>query len=252
MHSITKKEEKDVRELPEILKCCSKSKTVTIIIPTLNEEENIGETLCGLQKIGYTDILVVDARSTDKTVKIANSLGAKIIFQKGNGKGDALREAFVSNCVTGDIVVFMDADGSMDPREIPHFIKAIEKGADLAKGSRFLDHGYTKDMTLTRRVGNLFLLFVVNTLHDTKYSDLCYGFGAFRRSALNKIHPHLKSTNFEIEAEVFIKAKKLGLSVVEVPSVEYERKNGTSNLNTFRDGFRIFRTIITESINGYH
>jgi hypothetical protein len=147
------------------------------------------------------------------------------------------------------MIVIMDADGSMDPREIPSFIEALDSGADVVKGSRFLSDAYSKDMNLIRRIGNHCFLFLVNFLHSTNYTDLCYGFGAFTKDAINKIYPHLKSKNFEIETEVFIKAKKLGLKVVEVPSIEYRRKNGKSNLDSFRDGYRILRTIIQESLN---
>ena len=191
----------------ELIKKYKETKSVTVVIPTLNEAENIEYVLYDLKKMGY-DVLIVDARSTDNTVRIAKALGARIIFQKGFGKGDALREAFMHQFVSGDIIVFMDADGSMHPKEIPSFISEIENGADLVKGSRFLDYAHSKDINLIRTIGNFFLLFVVNFLHDTNYSDLCYGFGAFRRSALNKILPYLDSKNFEIEAEVFIKDNK--------------------------------------------
>jgi glycosyltransferase involved in cell wall biosynthesis len=230
------------------MKSRKQSHNISIIIPTLNEEENIREVLDNLKRMGYNDVLIVDAQSTDDTINIAKNMGASILIQKGRGKGNALRQAFLNNFVKGDIIVFMDADGSMNPEEIPLFIKALDNGADVVKGSRFLDNAYSQDMNLMRRIGNLFLLFVVNFIHSTNYSDLCYGFGAFRKSAIEKIHPHLKSTNFEIEAEVFIKAKRMGLKVIEVPSIEYPRKNGNSNLNSFRDGFHILRTIIQESL----
>lgn len=222
---------------------------ITVIIPTLNEEENIEEVILGLKQMGYTNILVVDARSTDRTVEIAQKLGARIIFQNGNGKGDALRHAFFKENNNCDVIVIMDADGSMDPREIPSFLEALESGADVVKGSRFLSYAYSKDMTLIRKIGNRLLLFAVNLLHSTKYTDLCYGFGAFTTESIKRLYPHLKSKNFEIEAEVFIKAKKLGLKIVEVPSIEYERKNGNSNLDSFRDGFSILKTILREALD---
>lgn len=222
--------------------------SISIIIPTLNEGANIEYVLTELKQMGYNDVLVVDAQSSDGTVKIAKSMGANILIQKGKGKGSALRQAFLNQFVTGDVIVIMDADGSMDPREIPSFIKALDDGADVVKGSRFLGNAFSEDMNVLRRFGNLLLLFTVNLIHSTNYSDLCYGFGAFKKNAIKKIHPHLKSKNFEIEAEVFIKAKRMGLKVMEVPSVEYPRKNGKSNLNAFRDGFTILRTIIQESL----
>lgn len=226
------------------------SSDVTVIIPTLNEAQNIAAVIHELRRLGYHNIVVVDGNSKDETVEIAKGLGARIILQEGTGKGAALRQAFEGDCINGGKVVIIDADRSMRPQEIPRFIEALDSGADLAKGSRFLPLGYTKDMGLVRRVGNQFLLLLVNLIWSSHYTDLCYGFGAFNRGTLKKLYPSLRSTNFEIETEICIKALKLKLKVVEVPSIELRRKNGKSNLSTFLDGFRILRTIIKEVVDG--
>src|SRR5208337_4837590 len=123
--------------------------------------------------------------------------------------------------------------GSMSPEEVPRFVEALLKGADVVKGSRFIDGGGTYDMTATRRIGNTLMALAVNILFGAKYTDLCYGFVAFNKKAIQKLAPLLESNNFEIETEIFIKAKKLGLKILEVPSVEYMRQNGKSNLNAF-------------------
>lgn len=224
---------------------------VTVIIPTLNEEGSIAEVIRELNQMGYHNILIVDGNSGDRTVEIAKELGVNILVQTGRGKGAALREAFNHAGVEGDTVVMLDADGSMDPKEIPSFIEALDSGADLAKGSRFLSYGYSEDMNLIRRIGNLFFLSLVNTFWSANYTDLCYGFGAFRRRALDRIYPYLRSTNFEIETEVFIKARKFGLKVVEVPSIESRRRYGKSNLDSIRDGFLILKAIVKELVNGH-
>jgi glycosyltransferase involved in cell wall biosynthesis len=222
---------------------------VDVIIPTRNEGENIAQVIHELKALGYHNILIIDANSNDKTVDIARSLGAKVVFQEGRGKGAALRQAFIHEWVDGDVVVMMDADGSMSAAEIPRFVKALCSGADVVKGSRFLPFGYSEDLTLIRRVGNRILLALVNILWGTSYTDLCYGFGAFRKRALTKLSPHLASINFEIETEICIKARKLGLKVIEIPSIELRRNGGKSNLSTFGDGFRILRSIIRELVN---
>ncbi len=134
----------------------------------------------------------------------------------------------------------------MDPKEVPMFIEAMELGADVVKGSRFLPNGYSEDMDLIRKVGNKIMLLLVNFIWSTNYTDLCYGFMAFRRESLKKLSSRLNSTNFEIEAEICIKAQKLGLKVVEVPSVELRRGYGRSHLNTFRDGFLILLRVLRE------
>lgn len=222
---------------------------VTVIIPTLNEEKNIAEVIWELRHLGYHNILIVDGNSRDRTVEVAKEFGADVIFQNGMGKGDALRHAFNHSRLNGDIVVMMDADGSMNGKEISLFIKALDSGVDMVKGSRFYRYGYSEDMNLIRRIGNRFFLMLVNLFWSTNYTDLCYGFGVFRKSAVKKLYPYLKAKNFEIETEIFIKAKKLELNVVEVPSIEYRRRHGKSNLSIFSDGFSILKTIISELVN---
>jgi glycosyltransferase involved in cell wall biosynthesis len=220
-----------------------------VIIPTLNEEENIAEVIRELHQMGYGNILIVDGNSSDRTVEVAKDFGVNVLVQNGRGKGTALRQVFNHESLDGDVIVMMDADGSMSPKEIPLFIEALDSGADLVKGSRFLRYGYSEDMNLIRRIGNSFFLSLVNRLCSANYTDLCYGFAAFRKDAIKKLYPHLKSENFEIETEIFIKAKKLGLNIVEVPSIEFRRKYGKSNLSIFTAGFRILKVIIEELVN---
>ena len=222
---------------------------VTVVIPTLNEERNIAFVIKELRRIGFSDILVVDGNSQDKTADIVKELGVELISQNGRGKGDAVRQVFSYTVFKGNTVVMMDADGSMDPKELFSFVEALKPGVDVVKGSRFMRGGHSEDMTFIRKVGNLLFVALVNLLTRTKYTDLCYGFAAFRREAVERLYPHLLSKNFEIETELFVKSKKMGLKVVEVPSVELRRKSGKSNLKAFEDGFLILRTILRESIS---
>ena len=219
---------------------------VGIVIPTLNEEKNIYEVLCKSNKIGYNKILVVDGKSKDNTVNVASKGGAKVVLQNGQGKGDAIRQVLSNRYIDVDAIVLIDADCSMDPAEIPSFIEALNSGADIVKGSRFLKGGRTYDMDGLRRCGNSMLLFAINLIWSAKYTDLCYGYVAFSKRAIEKLAPVLESDGFEIETEIFIKAIDLGLVVTEVPSIEYARKNGNSNLHAIRDGLKIFRTIVQE------
>jgi len=216
---------------------------VSVIIPTLNEAEGIGAVLQKVKEY-VDDILVIDGNSRDRTAQIAKDLGARVVLQNGKGKGAALCEAF--RLVDGDLILIMDGDGSMNPTEIPLFVDALKNGADVAKGSRFVAGGNSTDLTLTRKLGNRILLFLVNLIWSTRYTDLCYGFGAFKREALQRLLPFLGSKSFEIEAEICIRSKKCGLKVAEVPSVETRRTYGKSNLKTFRDGLLIFKKVIIE------
>ena len=99
-----------------------------------------------------------------------------------------------------------------------------------------------EDLTAFRKLGNKIFVSMVNLMYRTNYSDLCYGYRAFKREALQKIC--CNSDGFEIEAEQSIKIKKAGLRVKEVPSFEARRKNGRSNLNALKDGLRIFNVIL--------
>ena len=216
----------------------------------MNEEKNIARVIRELKFIGFSNILVIDGNSNDKTVKIARKLGVTVIRQNGKGKGNALRQAFSYDGLDGNVVVIMDADGSMNPKEVFSYIEALKYGVDMVKGSRFMPGGRSEDMTFIRRIGNSLFVLMTNLLCSTNYTDLCYGFAAFRRDAIARLYPHLQSKNFEIETEIFIKAKKLGLKAIEVPSIELRRKHGKSNLRVYKDGFRILKTIIHEVFHG--
>jgi glycosyltransferase involved in cell wall biosynthesis len=221
---------------------------VGVVIPTLNEGKNIENVLFDLKNLGYYNILVIDGMSKDETAKIATRNGVKVVLQNGKGKGSAIRQGLSNGYLDADAIVMMDADGSMDPKEINGLVEALNSGADIVKGSRFLKAGHSYDMSSVRRIGNMLMVTVVNLLWSARYTDLCYGFAAFNRRAIEKMAPLLKSQNFEIETEVFLKALDLGLVVKEVPSMESKRKSGKSNLNSFGDGFKILQTIAEEFV----
>jgi glycosyltransferase involved in cell wall biosynthesis len=220
-----------------------KTLTVRILIPTLNEEKNLKVILSELKDLGYFDVLVIDGKSIDKTIEVAMLGGANAVVQNGRGKGAAVRQALTKYCKDVDAVIMMDADGSMNPNEIPRFIKSLDSGADVVKGSRFRNGGYTYDMTLLRRIGNTIFTTIFNFLYTARHTDLCYGYIGFSKHAIEIIGPRLKANGFEIETELLIEAEKAGLKVAEVPSTEFLRRNGNSNLRTFKDGKRILKTL---------
>lgn len=217
---------------------------VSVVIPALNEAENLPHVLPHVPDWVH-EVILVDGHSTDSTVQVAKQLrpDVRIVYQNARGKGDALRSGFAA--VTGDIVVMLDADGSTDPAEIPQFIEPLLQGADFAKGSRFLKGGGTTDMEFYRRLGNWGLLTLVRLLFGAKYSDLCYGYNAFWVHVLPPIN--LDSDGFEIETEMNVRVVREGFNVVEVPSFEKARIFGTSRLQTFPDGWRVLKTIFREA-----
>jgi Glycosyl transferase family 2 len=216
--------------------------TVSLIIPTMNEARNVGLVLDRLPDI-VTEVVLVDA-SSDVTKLMAKNARSdiRIISEPAPGKGNALRAGLAA--AKGDILVAMDADGSMSPEEIPRFVHPLTHGFDFTKGSRFMAGGGSLDITTIRRLGNRALVEAANLLLGVHYTDLCYGFFALRRMFLESLD--LRSTGFEIETEIIVRAQLVGLRIAEVPSVELPRRNGVSNLRTVRDGTRVLRTLLTE------
>ena len=221
--------------------------TVSLVIPVKNEARNIASVL---EQIAgdISEVILVDGNSTDATLITARSCrpDIKIVSQDGIGKGSALRSGFLA--ATGDIIVMMDADGSMVPQEIRHYVHFLSNGYDFVKGSRFIAGGGSLDITAFRRLGNHFLLATFNTLYDTHLTDLCYGFCAFHRRYLELLA--LSATGFEIEAEMVVRATQAGLRIAEVPSFELPRRAGKSNLHSIRDGCAVLRTVLREHRSG--
>ncbi len=219
--------------------------TVSAVIPTLNEADNIAHVIARIPS-WVDEVLVVDGHSTDGTGEIARAARADVVVidQLGRGKGDALACGF--NAAKGDIIVMLNADGSTDPAEIPRFVAALRTGADFAKGTRFAMGGGSADITRVRRAGNRALGALVNRMWGVQFTDLCYGYNAFWRTCLPDLH--IDCNGFEVETLLNIKAARNRLRIVEVPSYESTRLSGDSNLSARRDGLRILRTIIAERL----
>jgi hypothetical protein len=222
----------------------SRKTLVSVVVPAMNEAKNIGHVLSQLPG-NLHEVILVDGNSRDETIEAARQAypSIRVLTQSGRGKGDAFRTGFAA--VTGNLVVMLDADGSADPAEIPRFIEALEAGADFAKGSRFLPGGGSADITRLRSLGNSVLSGTANLLHGTHFTDLCYGYNAFWARCLPFIS--LDVPGFEVETLINLRIAGAGMKITEVPSYEADRISGQSNLNTFRDGFRVLGTILGEA-----
>jgi Glycosyl transferase family 2 len=230
----------EVVQATEIPRPTPAALTCSVVIPTLNEAGNIVTVLRQLEH--FDDIVLVDGLSDDGTVQLARATRPDItvIERKPRGKGDALRAGF--EAATGDVIVIMDADGSMDPGEVAVFMSMIALGFDLVKGSRLACGGGSHDLTLVRQWGNAALCRLANTLFHTQWTDLCYGYLAFRRSCLPRLA--LTADGFEIESQILGHAALAGLRIAEIPSIEMPRLTGDSHLNARRDGTRILRAML--------
>jgi glycosyltransferase involved in cell wall biosynthesis len=220
---------------------------VSLVVPARNEARNLAAVLETIPDC-VDELILVDGNSTDATVAMARHYrpDVRVVSQDAPGKGSALRAGF--HAATGDIIVMMDADGSMSATEIPHYLWLLDNGFDFVKGSRFASGGGSTDITRLRRLGNRGLLAVVNALYGAQLTDLCYGFCAFRRYWLDSLD--LTATGFEIETEMIIHALRAGLRIAEVPSFEQPRRSGSSSLRTFHDGWRVLETVVRDRRTG--
>ncbi|MEO8070100.1 MAG: glycosyltransferase family 2 protein [Acidobacteriota bacterium] len=202
---------------------------VTVVIPTRDEEGMIGEIVEAVRP-SADEILVVDGHSRDRTREIATAHGARVILDGGKGKGEAMRRSIGE--ATGDILVFIDADGSHDAHDIPAMVAPIKADkADMVVGSRGRGgsdelHG-TIDQFI-RYVGSQLIMLAINYRWNVRLTDSQNGFRAIRRDVAKKLE--LTSNLTTIEQEMTMKALKRGFRVDEVPSHEYERRWGTSKV----------------------
>jgi glycosyltransferase involved in cell wall biosynthesis len=225
---------------------------VSVVIPARNEARNLPVVLSELP-IGLYEVILVDGASQDGTIRAARRArpDIRVLRQTGSGKGNALACGILA--ATGDVIVTLDADGSADPAEISDFVAALTDGADYVKGSRFLIGGGSSDLTLLRRAGNAALVFLMNRVYRTGFSDLCYGYNAFWTRCVDSLDLEriaqaapVFGHGFEIETLLAAHAATARLRVSEVASFERVRRYGESNLRTWRDGRRVLKAIFRE------
>jgi len=220
---------------------------VSVIIPTLNEEPSIA-TVIKSAKPHADEIIVIDGNSTDKTTEIARAHRAKVLIQQSKGKGGALREA--AEEASGEILVFIDADGSHIGDDIPRLTSPIQEDeADHVGGSRLTGgsdelHGTFDEFM--RLAGSAFITAAINLRYGSRLSDSQNGFRAIRKAVFQELET--KETTTTIEQEMVMKTLKKGFRLAEVPAHELPRKYGESHINVYKAAPRYLYSLIKNLI----
>jgi dolichol-phosphate mannosyltransferase len=211
-----------------------------VVLPTYNEAENIALFLRAVRDAApTTEVLVVDDNSTDGTGAIAESVAAEIngvtvLHRPGKaGLGSAYREGF-ARVLDGryEVVVSMDADFSHDPAQIPEFIAAIENGADLVIGSRYVRGGGTTDWPVRRQLLSKWGNAYTRAILGVSARDCTSGYRAYRASALAAIDPTSTSAEgYAFLTELVRRLTTSGAVVVEEPIVFRDRLRGKSKMS---------------------
>lgn len=216
---------------------------LTVLIPAKNEAATIEEVVRGAGLFAG-DVLVMDGSSTDATAERARAAGARVVTEGGRGKGRAIRESITH--LRGEVTVFMDADGSHDPEDIPRLVAPILTGAaDHVSGSRLLGgsselHGGFDEWA--RLAGSSFITACINKRYGVRLSDSQNGFRAIRTAVLRELK--LRSRHTTIEQELIVATLRRGYVVGEVPTHEHPRKAGSSHISIWRDGYRYVLSLI--------
>ena len=226
------------------------SRGLTILLPTYNEVDALPKVvkalpLDALRAAGWEPrIVVADGRSTDGTQAIATELGLELIVQgPAAGKGFGMREGFARFLAHHDeVLVMLDADSTYAPNEMLRLLRHLDRGEyDVVIGSRLRGDIQPGAMSRVNWIGNHILTWFAVALYRVFISDVCTGYWAFRRGAIQKMS--LNSTEFEIEAEMYAACATEGLRMSEVP-IPYAPRIGESKLGSVADGVRILRKLL--------
>jgi glycosyltransferase involved in cell wall biosynthesis len=212
-------------------------KKITAAIMARNEEATIEEVV--QRVLPYADeTLVIDGHSTDRTREIAESLGATVHLDNGHGKGDGIRKAI--EVADGDVIVFIDADLSHDPADITALAAPIANGeAEMVVGSRWKggsDELFGDIDKLARSTGSSIITLMINFRWHANLTDSQNGFRALSKTAARTLD--LEEDIFTIEQEMIMKCLKRGYRITEVPTHEYERRSGASQIVVWKVAHR--------------
>ena len=221
---------------------------VSIVLPTLNEENSIGKTIKEIKQILSKDktsfeIIVVDSDSEDRTAIIARREGAKVVNELQRGYGNALRKGFKE--AKGKYVIMYDPDGSYDANTLPLMIKLLRKGYDYLNANRFAKLTY-KSMSLRHYIGNKIINMMGNIFFHIGFKDMLSGYKGFRAEALRKLN--LKAQKWDFNVEVHSKLRRNNLKFKEI-NTRYFPRLGDSKLTRTKAAWNNFRFMLMYSPN---
>src|SRR5512137_2211867 len=211
---------------------------VCVLIPTLNEAPTIGAIVREFKDLGYNHILIIDAKSSDNTVKNAREAGATVRTQSGKGKGNAIIEAF--EVIEQPYILMLDGDGTYSPKDAEKMLTPLFLGFDHVIGDRLVnaEEGAFSRLNL---FGNHMLNMLFKIAHSRDLHDILSGYRAFTKLAIHQMH--LKEKGFEIETEISVEAVRNGQRIMVVPIRYSSRPGSATKLSPFHDGIKIVSTI---------
>ena len=221
-------------------------KLVSIILTSYNEEKNIGRTIKDCQKLKKLfpiEIIVADAASKDKTVAIAKKLRVDRIIRFPFKRGKGVDFWAGGLAARGDYIIQIDTDHQFQPNEIPSFVDALEKGADVVIGTRF-DGGKIQKGSISplNLFGNWVMSFFTSLACGRRITDVMAGFKGFKKDAFLALD--LRERHFEYEAETVTKACRMGMNLVQIPITYTKRVGGVSGIRAFQDGLNVCKAIL--------
>lgn len=217
-----------------------------VVIAAWNEEEGIGLTVAELMDtLECPRVMVVDGRSTDRTVEVARNLGAEIFLQDGLGKGDAIAKAVAHIDKGADYIVLTDADYTYPAQYIPEMIRILEKSPEVGMvcGNRFNGYEDMKALNSVFYLGNRLIAFTHSLLNGIALADPLTGLRVVRAGIFRNWK--VKSKGFDIEVELNHHVEREGFSIVEVP-IKYRERLGEKKLG-IRNGAEILKRIMLET-----
>lgn len=224
-------------------------KTLTVLIPCYNEEKGVKKVIQGIPKEklkawGYdVDVVVVDNNSKDKTAEVARKAGARVIFERKQGKGYAMRTGF-KTIKKSDIVVMIDGDNTYKTSEILRLIEPINnKFCDVVLGSRLGGNIAKGSMPGFNRLGNWLFTFLVRVGYNGNITDVCTGYFAWKGSKLKELNKYIEADGFSLEMEMVTKMARMNFKISSVP-ITYKKREGRAHLNPIKDGKKIIHAWI--------